>query len=973
MSIKLLFTKITNHIFLTYELIIGNRRLIIPTMIGLIIALTVISQSGVLIESYRQEIFEELVIEELENNYYKYGESDINIDMWRWEYSQSGESHNITEFKYYNTLINQSIDQVNYSNYISDQFWSSRLDTFIWLNNTEEYLDKGIHTEQIPLYVSSSPDFYSALENILSLTGNGRLPNNSSEIVLIRPKRDPKDEYYEMEYKRYENVTLGAKVNITLNPDYREGGLNKTVKIVGLMEHSLNYDDYTDNGTSLLREYFMWLWGYFFITQPNFLDQTFKDLSNPFADPNMDTRGKIYLDKTRFDAYNINIEINKLQDFIRALEWQFQSYSPWLYSRLLEKMRAYETSIFSLLITMMLLSSPVLCIALYLVVYSFGLIRKQKQEQIGIIKTRGGSWLQTLIILLGEMIISTILAVFIGFLLSTFLADIVLRSTNYLEFLGVQTPVQITIGMIQALFLWGIFFALILNLRNIIRMSRQDISETLEPTETQNPVWKRYYLDIIIFVIGTAAWVILMTLIRSGGEIVTPEFYIIYILISLLGIPAPFLMFFGTIMVIARFFPYIMKKIAEILWRLEGGINAFSIRNIVRHKQAANRAVLLITLALSFSILSSSLIFSVDETERLKSYYDVGADLSISMGVSLNTTVLKNLEQNVSHLKSISGVYSTYHYSSGDYSPTRSYQFMFVDPSTYANTAFENPSFKLSSSLPSLMEQLEDNNTVILYKGNLEADLSKPKIGDNIELQFSNDTHSEQLSFRVGGTFKYWPTMFPYEWEDPAYNFWGIGSLGMFEKLNRLNYFSSIEATYQAKIDSLNNIEKTVERIYNVTGITPSSPALSYKEYKTSFERRFTLSILNSDLVVCFAVAVIGVIMFAFFTYVERGKEIGVERALGMTQFQTAQSFLVEAATILSFGCIIGYITGVYFVTMFLQIIQLGESIPPLAVTYPTAFLIQILLGIIISAGIGTIIPAYIATRKDISRILKVE
>ena len=113
--------------------------------------------------------------------------------------------------------------------------------------------------------------------------------------------------------------------------------------------------------------------------------------------------------------------------------------------------------------------------------------------------------------------------------------------------------------------------------------------------------------------------------------------------------------------------------------------------------------------------------------------------------------------------------------------------------------------------------------------------------------------------------------------------------------------------------------------------------------------------------------------MFAFFTYVERGKEIGVERALGMTRFQTAQSFLVEATTILSFGILIGVITGVYFVTMFLQLTQMGETIPPMVVTYPTSLMGQMILGILVVAGIGTVIPAIQATRKDISRILKVE
>lgn len=951
-------------------------------MIGLIIALTVISQSGVLIESYRQPIFEEVVFGSEED----YNNGDVTVVMYRWNGDKFSESNGFPDYEYYNSLVNRSIAQVDYSDYVTSFYWYSRINAYIWLNSTEYgYREDGMQTQGMDFYSSSANESYTELEHILSSTGKGRLPENSSEIIFIHPKKGAGDEWnkqwYEKQEKRFENVTLGSKVNITINP-WGEVRPNKTITIVGVIEYEPSESHYHDNSTTFFYTYFESLWEeYCFLTQPLFMQQTieeFLDLLDQGDEEGFERRMKckIFLDKTRFDAYNINNEIDKLQSFTRALEWQFNraTYSANVYSEILWDLREYENAVFALLIIMLLFSFPVLCIALYLVVYSFGLIRKQKQEQIGILKTRGGSWPQILIILLGEMLISTVLAVLIGFFLSTFLADVVMRSTNYLEFLGAQVPVHISIGMVQGLIFWGLIFALLLNFRKIIRMSRQEITETLEPTETKSPVWKRYYLDIIIFVIGTATWLILMTLIRAsyeGNDMYGPGYYFIYMIITLLGIPAPFLMFFGTIMVIARFFPIIMKKLAEILWRLEGGINAFAFRNIVRHKHAANRAVLLITLALSFSILSSSLIFSLDETERLKRYYDVGADISIPTGFSLNNSVLKTLKQNISHLKSISGVYSTWFNSYG-YN-NRYYQFLFVDPSTYAKTAFVDPRFKLSSSLSSLMDQLRDNNTIILFKGNLEADVSKPKIGDDISIQFKNDSESERISFRVGGTFKYWPTMFPYKWDDPAYNYWGIGSLGMFDRLNRSDYFSTIEATYQAKIDSLSNIDETVERIYNATGITPDSPALSYKEYRGDFGRRFSLSILNSDLIVCLVVAVIGVIMFAFFTYVERGKEIGVERALGMTQLQTAQSFLVEAATILSFGSVIGYFTGVYFVTMFLQITQFGESIPPLVVTYPTALLVQIILGIFITAGIGTIIPAYLATRKDISRILKVE
>ena len=945
-------------------------------MIGLIIALTIISQSGILIESYRQEIFEEVVYRSQEDSYYFYG--DVDIEMW---ISDISGSNKYTNYEYLNTLINESIIQGNYSDYVVNNYWYNRLQSYVWLNTTEyDHSDKGMNTDRIEIFASSAIEFYTELEKIFNSTGIGRLPENSSEIILLHSKREY-DYSIEEDRKRFENVTLGAKVNITLCRNCEETTPNKTVKIIGVIDFVLRESRYSDNSTKLLQKYFrFYRSGYYLLTHPLFMEQTIKELSDPSLDGNVDggrIYGKIILDKSHFDAYNVKIEEIKLLSFTRALRGKFKPIfrDSAIHPRILDNLRMYETTVFVLLTIMLLFSFPVLCIALYLVVYSFSLIRRQKQIQIGIIKTRGGSWFQILVILFGEMLISTVFAVLVGFLLSTLLATVVMCSTNYLEFLGAPVPVHFSIDIFQILIFLGLILAILLNFRNIIRMSRQEIVMTLEPTETQEPVWKRYYLDILFFVIGTTTWVILMTLLRAINEGVSmedPSFFFILNIINLLGIPAPLFIFLGTIMVIARIFPLLTKKLSDLLWKFEGGINAFSISNIIRHKRAANRAVLLITFALSFSILSSSLIFSIDETERLKCYYEVGADLSISTGSSLDNSVLKVLEQNVSHLTSISGVYEIDYYPLDD-NYHRRYHLFFVDASTYAKTAFVDPCFKLSSSLSSLMDEIKDNETIILYEGNLKAHISKPKIGDHFSFAFENDTMTEYISFRIGGTFKYWPRMYPYEGYNLADNFWGIGSLGMFNRLNQSNYIGTSHAAYQAKIDSLSNIDETIECINNVTGILPKSPALAYKEYTGEFRRFFTLSVLNSDLIVCIVVTVIGVIMFSFFTYVERGKEIGVERALGMTKFQTAQSFLIEAATILTFGSIIGYLTGVYFVAMFLQITQFGVTIPPQIVIHPTMLLIQILLGIFIMGGIGTIIPAYLATRKDISSILKVE
>ena len=1008
MSVKVMIAKITDPIFLTYELLIGNRKLVVPTMVGLIIALTVISQSGVLIESYREKIFEETVFK-AHDDY----SGDITIDLYISnvfsDITSNGAAQQLssgtkafTDFGFYEELVDKSVNDVDYGEYLSESYWYSAPWVGLWLNSTDIFREPGEKENEmewsISILTSSASTFYEQLELILEKEGVGHQPVNSSEVILVRPKEtDPWAE------KQFENLTLNTKVNITI-PGWilpeEEEQLNKTVTITGIInyerkfspifsqENKLNVATPSDNSTALLWKYFTPdLYGYYFLTRPLLLNQTLGELAGDHSDLNWQgqVKGKIFLDQTRFDAFNTNGEILQLQYFLQALQQNFYAISsfPDVRSPIHGLMKEFENTIFSLILILLLVSLPVLSIALYLVVYSFGLIRRQKQAQIGILKTRGGSWLQILGILFGEMIISTIVAVLTGFLLSLFLSDFVMRSTDYLTFLGQTIPVKASLELLLGLFVTGIGLTLLLNCVRIIRMSRQQIIETLVPTEVRDPIWKRYYLDILMFILGTAAWLILNALVHpvSGGETFqatpdvrpnpNPNSGLISLLILLIGLPAPFLIFFGTIMLISRFFPILMKKFADLLWKVEGGVNAFAIRNIVRHKQAANRAVLLITLALAFSILASSLIFSLDETQHLKFYYQEGADVSLSTGTALNETVHSLLEHNISNLRSVSGVYSANYWSGGTI--YRYYQFMFIDPTTYAETAFTDSSFKLSDNLPTLINKLNDNTTLLLFDGNLKADISKPQIGENLSIQFKTSNKTEVLSFRIGGTFKLWPTFYPQSWQDPSTNYWIIGSLGMFNQLNQSSYLGNVEGRYLAKVDSLTYIEETVEIITDVIGKRPSSAALSYKEYKTSFERYFQLSILNSDLIISIAVAVIGVIMFAFFTYVDREKEIGVERALGMTRFQTAQSFLVEAATILIFGTVIGYFTGMFFVTMFLQITQAGQTIPPQVLIYPTKLFIPLIAGILIAAGVGSVLPAYLATQKDVSRILKVE
>jgi len=375
-------------------------------MIGLIIALTVISQTNVMIDSYRQEIFEEMIF-----NSSRIFRSDIEINMeTHWGMEEIFDMPSFyTNFETYSSIFDQTAELYNYQDRILESQWYSNQQIGFWevfkYENNEYW-----NLNMMDFFCSGSPEFYTKIIPFLE----GRLPENSSEVILIRPDGNPVNHWEIEDESRYENFTLNNQVNITLRNE--EGSsINKTVTIKGVLTYSRVEDDtsvsnvnttigliykylrpYSNNGFSLLAE-------------PVMFKELLEELSEGVSRINWwgQVRGKIFFDHSEIDAYNVGQEMVNLRKFLQGLEevYYSENYYAYIYSSIYYNMQSFQMAISALTVMLLLVSFPVICIALYLVIYSFGLIRRQKQDQIGILKTRGGSSFQIFSVLTGEMIV----------------------------------------------------------------------------------------------------------------------------------------------------------------------------------------------------------------------------------------------------------------------------------------------------------------------------------------------------------------------------------------------------------------------------------------------------------------------------------------------------------------------------------------------------------------------------------------
>jgi putative ABC transport system permease protein len=272
------------------------------------------------------------------------------------------------------------------------------------------------------------------------------------------------------------------------------------------------------------------------------------------------------------------------------------------------------------------------------------------------------------------------------------------------------------------------------------------------------------------------------------------------------------------------------------------------------------------------------------------------------------------------------------------------------------------------ASLGTLMNALGAEPSGILVPRSFLAQ-SGLKEGDTLQLTVSTDIKQAKMETRIVGSFNFFPTWYEEE-TGPLY----VGNLDyLFEQVGGQSpYQVWVKTNPDIDYAQLGNIQL---RDLNVRIVTWDAARPKIQQVQERPEQQGIFGFLFIGFAAAAVLTVVGLLLYALFSYQRRFIELGVLRAGGLSRGQMATYLAFELIFLIFFGGAIGTGLGVLISTYFIPYLQMGTEVaartPPykVIIAWPAIFQIYGLFGVLF--GITLVVLIILLQRMKIFQAIK--
>ncbi len=616
----------------------------------------------------------------------------------------------------------------------------------------------------------------------------------------------------------------------------------------------------------------------------------------------------------------------------------------------MDAMIRYQRKAQLLTVLLLVFSVPVVFLVLYFVGLVSGMVVQRQKAEIAVLKSRGATSLQILLLYLLEGVMVGAVALVLGALLGQVIAMVMGNTKSFLLWVW-RTPLPVKMTRTALRFgLGAVALATLASLLPALSAAgytivtyKQEMARSL-----RRPAWQRYFLDVMLmapplygyYVLSQSGSISFLRLGTEGSPFSEPLLFLV-----------PALFMFSTSLFFIRFFPYVMSFLAWFVQRAGNVPMVLAIRHLSRSASFYTGPLLLLILTLSLATFTASMAWTLDQHNTDSVYYRVGSDMRlVELGESTEDSVggaitgggggSQKQEQRASeesdplaatavkwlflpvteHLRA-PGVQAATRV--GRFASTASLGGASAQITVYGvdRVDFPRVSYWRSDFAPrplgSLMNSLALDTGALIVERKFLSDYAIG-IGDKVRLSLSSSGLSGSADFTVVAVADHFPTAYP---ED------GYFAIANLEYLHE-RIGGQVPYDVWLRTDPAFTAKEIVSNVQSVGLMVLSSDDSRQlvKDYESQPERTGTFGILSVGFVTSALLTVLGFLLYSLVSFQRRFIELGILRAIGLSIGQMSAFLAMEQAFLIGTGMVVGTGLGVWASTLFIQFLQVGAG-----------------------------------------------
>ncbi len=414
----------------------------------------------------------------------------------------------------------------------------------------------------------------------------------------------------------------------------------------------------------------------------------------------------LFVDPGKIDVENVELAKFAVEDLDRQLRTTLRNFNT--NTGLPRLLNDFQTKELFGRVPLLIMVLMIMGIVTYYLVMVANVVVDRHLGEVALLRSRGADASQVMTLYLWEAATIVVIAFFVGPLLAVGATSLLGLTPAFSDLTGGQRlPMQLTVDA-YALALGGSAIAFLALLLPTVKAA--GLNPLLHRLGLARPPTasfiNRYYIDVLVSVIaGLLFW----ELTQKGSVVSATLFGGNEVDRALLAAPALFLLAISLLLL--RFFPMVTRLLGRMATGFSRAWLVMGLWQMGRNPGPYTRPILLLMLAASVAMFAANFGATVDRSYLDRARYASGGDL-IAQGVALNRqgdSVSFADRFNTGSPDIVeSPAYRGRVFESGQLLSTASFDLLAVDPKTFADTAWYRDDFS-DSSVQGLMRTLDED------------------------------------------------------------------------------------------------------------------------------------------------------------------------------------------------------------------------------------------------------------------------